>query len=172
MALIDMLLNRPSRLRCLRMSCKSRDCEMVLNADGVFAVAAIHGSGQAATLLLADMWLWSRRDPGTLGLSAAIDDYVKVAYQRLIAPKGISMDQVRIVEWGSCGNFDFFGSTVVGGYLTHVPVFGLSRGNQPRSREAFLSWTGAVGAALLARVERAMGRSAAPRATGPLQRRG
>jgi len=167
MTLVDMFLNRRCRVRCMRMSCSSRDFEMALNADGVFAVAAIHGSAQAATLLLADMWLWNRRDPGTLGLTAAIDDYVKVAYQRLIAPKGISMDQVRIVEWDSCGNFDFFGSAVVGGYLTHVPVFGLSRVSQPRSREAFLSWTGAVGAGLLARIERAMGQPAWPRVAKP-----
>ena len=157
MTLIDMLLKQRSAVLCLRMNCRSRESEIEFDADGVIAVAAIHGNGGAATLLLADMWMWGRRGPATLGLTAAIDEYVKAAYQLLIAPRGIPLDRVRIVEWDSRGNFDFFVTAVAGGYLTHVPVFGLSRASEPRSRDALLSWTGATGAGLLARVESAMG---------------
>ncbi|MBW8833259.1 MAG: hypothetical protein JF606_28545 [Burkholderiales bacterium] len=156
MALIDMLTNRRNTVWCLRMRCRSSGSGLELHENGVLALAAIQGS-DAATLLLADMSLWSSRDPGTLSLTAAIDEYVKAAYQRLIAPRGVPMDRVRIVEWDACGNFDFFATTTVGGYFTHVPVFGLSRMSMPRSREAFLSWTGATGAALLSSAERAMG---------------
>lgn len=157
MTFIDMLLKRRCTVLCLRMNCRSRESEMELDADGVIAVAAFHGHGSAATLLLADMSMWGRRGPATLGLTAAIDEYVKAAYRLLIAPRGISLDCVRIVEWDSRGNFDFFVSAVAGGYLTHVPVFGLSRASKPRSRDALLSWTGTTGAGLLARVESAMG---------------
>ncbi|MBW8832406.1 MAG: hypothetical protein JF606_24000 [Burkholderiales bacterium] len=157
MALIDMLTNRRNTVWCLRMRCRSGGSGLELHQDGVLALAAIHGSGAIATLLLADMSLWNGREPGTLSLTAAIDEYVKAAYQRLIAPRGVPMDRVRIVEWDACGNFDFFATTTVGGYLTHVPVFGLSRVSMPRSREAFISWTGATGAALLASAEREMG---------------
>jgi hypothetical protein len=68
MTLIDMLTNRRNTVWCLRMRCRSSGSGLELHENGVLALAAIQGSG-AATLLLADMSLWSSRDPGSLSLT-------------------------------------------------------------------------------------------------------
>ena len=66
---------------------------------------------------------------------------------------GIALSDTLIVEWDGSGAFDLVCGFGDGSGRSHRPLCGADRGARPRSREAFVAATGAMGRAMLQRAE-------------------
>ena len=135
-------------IRHLRLFCASPNVVPVRQKDGVLAVAGVLERAGLARLLLVDMERWGR-NPGA-SVTNAIDRLVPAAHRYLIGGFGIALADTLIVEWDGSGAFDLVCDL---GGMSHRPLHGSERGARPRSREAFVAATGAMGRAMLQRAE-------------------
>lgn len=138
-------------IRHLRLHCSTPAARPQRHRDGILAVAAIVESAHLARLLLIDMEQWGRNDGASV--TNAIDLLAPEAHRLLIAGFGIALRDTQIVEWDGSGAFDLVCDLGDGRGPRHQPLFAIDKGAAPRSREAFLSWAGAVGREMLSRAE-------------------
>jgi hypothetical protein len=106
--------------------------------------------------------------------SAGIGNYVRSAFVRLVAPLGLTLDQVRVVVRAADGGFDFYGRCAAE-YATPGPrelvgVPALAVGTGARSRAALMQWTGASGRDALAEAEQILGADRSQASPEPLSR--
>ena len=138
-------------IRHLRLFCASPNVPPVRQQDGVLAVAGVLERAGLARLLLVDMERWGR-NAGT-SVTNAGDQMVPAAHRYLIAGFGIALTDTLIVEWDGSGAFDVVCDLGDGRGVSHRPLYAVERGVCPRSREAFIAATGAMGHAMLQRAE-------------------
>ena len=118
---------------------------------------ALHGSIEdvlstdPAFFLRMDMERWGR-NPGA-SVTNAVDQLAPAAHRYLIGGFGIALADTQIVELDGSGAFDLVCGFGDGGGRSHRPLCGADRGARPRSREAFVAATGAMGHAMLQRAE-------------------
>jgi len=142
-------------IRHLRLFCASPNVAPVRQQDGVLAVAGVLERAGLARLLLVDMERWGRNAGASV--TNAVDQMVPAAHRYLIGGFGIALTDTLIVEWDGSGAFDVVCDPGDGRGVSHRPLYGVERGVRPRSREAFIAATGAMGRAMLQRAE-AVGR--------------
>jgi hypothetical protein len=138
-------------IRYLRLYCQHPAARPEPHKDGVLAVAAIHEGTHLARLLLADMSAWGRGGGATV--TNTIDMLVPTAHRHLIAGFGITLQETLIVECDSSGHFDLVCMRAGDGGYRHLPLIGGDRSVPPRTRQAFVSWAGRAGEAMLAKVQ-------------------
>ena len=139
-------------IRHLRLFCASPNLPPVRQQDGVLAVAGVLERAGLARLLLVDMERWGR-NPGA-SVTNAVDQLAPAAHRYLIGGFGIALSDTLIVEWDGSGAFDLLCGFGDGSGTSHRPLCGADRGARPRSREAFVAATGAMGRAMLQRPRR------------------
>ena len=139
-------------IRHLRLFCASPNVAPVRQQDGVLAVAGVLERAGLARLLLVDMERWGR-NPGA-SVTNAVDQLAPAAHRYLIGGFGIALSDTLIVEWDGSGAFDLLCGFGDGSGTSHRPLCGADRGARPRSREAFVAATGAMGRAMLQRPRR------------------
>ena len=139
-------------IRHLRLFCASPNVPPVRQQDGVLAVAGVLERAGLARLLLVDMERWGR-NPGA-SVTNAVDQLAPAAHRYLIGGFGIALSDTLIVEWDGSGAFDLLCGFGDGSGTSHRPLCGADRGARPRSREAFVAATGAMGRAMLQRPRR------------------
>jgi hypothetical protein len=115
--------------------------------DGTLIVSCLNDSSRAAALLCIDMSLWTPH--GGAPVDRIVGQASRIGYRRLLSHELVSVESVRVVQMDAQGAFDFFQIIEDGGDAVHLPVVALSGGVRPRSREAFLSWFGGMGASML-----------------------
>ena len=135
-------------IRYLRLHCAFPGAKPVAGKDGVVAVAAINESAGLARLLLVDM---RERNSGA-SVTNAVEPLAREAHRLLVARFGIQLSETQITELDSAGNFDWVVPSE-GGALLHQALQPPSRRLAPRSREAYLAWSGDVGRAMLSRAD-------------------
>ncbi len=138
-------------IRHLRLFCASPNVVPVRQQDGVLAVAGVLERAGLARLLLVDMERWGR-NPGA-SVTNAIDRLVPAAHRYLIGGFGIALADTLIVEWDGSGAFDVVCDLGDGSGMSHRPLYGAEHDLRPRSREAFIAATGAMGRVMLQRAE-------------------
>jgi hypothetical protein len=138
-------------IRYLRLYCSDPAAEPERGRDGVLAVAAVNDGCGLARLLLADMSAWGRN--GGASVTNAIDRLVVVAHRHMVSGFGIALRDTQIVELNERGDFDLVCLQPDSQRCRHTPLSGRDKQITPRSREAFLSWAGAAGQDMLAKVE-------------------
>ena len=138
-------------IRHLRLFCASPNVVPVRQQDGVLAVAGVLERAGLARLLLVDMERWGR-NPGA-SVTNAVDQLAPAAHRYLIGGFGIALADTQIVELDGSGAFDLVCGLGDGFGMSHRPLYGAERGARPRSREAFIAATGAMGRAMLQRAE-------------------
>jgi hypothetical protein len=138
-------------LRYLRLHCPHPTARPEPRKDGVLAVASINERSHLARLLLADMDAWGRNTGASV--TNAIDRLMAAAHRHLISGFGIALKDTLVVELDGNGHFDLVCDLLDGQGLRHMPLYGLDKRIEPRTREAFLSWAGPSGEAMLAKAE-------------------
>jgi hypothetical protein len=138
-------------IRYLRLHCQHPTARPEPYTDGVLAVASINEGTHLARLLLADMSAWGRG--GGASVTKAIDRLMVAAHRHLIAGFGIALHDTLIVERDGSGHFDLVCDLHDGKGYRHMPLFAADKRIAPRTREAFLSWAGAPGGAMLAKAQ-------------------
>lgn len=138
-------------IRHLRLYCASPNVAPVRQQDGVLAVASVLERAGLARLLLVDMERWGRNQGASV--TNAIDQLAPAAHRYLIGGFGIALSDTLIVELDGSGAFDVVCDLGDGRGVTHRPLYCAERGARPRSREAFIAATGAMGRAMLQRAE-------------------
>src|SRR5205085_4201147 len=136
--------------RYLRLHCTHPTALPEPRQDGVLAVASINEPVNLARLLLADMSLWGRGRGASV--TNAIERLRVSAHRHLIAGFGITLAETLVVEWDGSGHFDLV-QHLGASDCRHLPLFGQDKRIEPRTREAFLSWAGATGAAMLSKAQ-------------------
>jgi len=138
-------------IRNLRLFCASPNAAPVRQQDGVLAVAGVLERAGLARLLLVDMERWGRNAGASV--TNAIDQLVPAAHRCLIGGFGIALADTLIVECDGSGAFDVVCDLGDGRGMSHQPLSVVEHGVRPRSREAFIAATGAMGRAMLQRAE-------------------
>jgi hypothetical protein len=138
-------------IRYLRLYCATPASEPERHRDGVVAVAAIEEKAALARLLLADMGAWGR-NPGA-SVTSAIGPMMIAAYRQLIWGFGISLAETLVVERDVDGHFDLMCDPRDGDGYRRMPLFARGGRSTARTAEAFVSWAGAAGQAMLERAE-------------------
>lgn len=138
-------------IRYLRLHCQHPTARPEPHKDGVLAVAAVHEATNLARLLLADMNAWGRGRGASV--TTAIQVLAPAAYRHLVAGFGIPLQDTLIVERDGSGHYDLVCRQSHGQGFYHMPLHGRDRRIEPRTREAFLSWAGAPGQAMLAKLQ-------------------
>ena len=134
-------------IRHLRLFCASPNVAPVRQQDGVLAVAGVFERAGLARLLLVDMERWGRNSGASV--TNAVDQLAPAAHRYLIGGFGIALADTQIVELDGSGAFDLVWGFGDGSGTSHRPLCGA----RPRSREAFVAATGAMGRAMLLRAE-------------------
>jgi hypothetical protein len=137
-------------IRYLRLHCAHPAAQPEPRKDGVLAVAAITERVDLARLLLADMSLWGRGRGASV--TNAIERLMVTGHRHLIAGFGIPLTETLVVEWDRSGHFDLV-QHVGAGAWRHLPLIGQDKRIAPRTRDAFMSWAGAAGAAMLSKAQ-------------------
>lgn len=138
-------------IRYLRLHCAHPTARPEPRKDGVLAVASVNEGTHLARLLLADMRLWGRG--GGASVTNAVDRLMVAAHRHLIAGFGIALRDTLIVEWDGSGKFDLVRDVGDGQGYRHMALFPPDKRIAPRTREAFVSWAGAPGLAMLAKAD-------------------
>lgn len=145
-------LSMPQTLiRHLRLYCASPNSKPARDHDGVLAVAGVVERAGLARLLLVDMERWGRNQGASV--TNAVDQLVPAAYRHLIGGFGIPIAETLIVELDASGAFDLVCDRNDGTGMRHEPLHAPGGAARPRSREAFLAATGAMGRVMLQRAE-------------------
>lgn len=138
-------------IRHLRMFCQSPDATPVRHHDGILAVAGVLEDANLARLLLDDMERFGRNRGASV--TNAIQRVAPAAHRLLIGGFGIALVDTLVVELDGSGAFDLVCDLGDGLGMRHQPLFCMHRKAPARSREAFLSWAGDMGRAMLERAE-------------------
>ena len=115
--------------------------------DGTLVVSCLNERSGTASLLCIDMALWGPH--GGAEVQRVVGQVVHMAFRQMLQPDGVSLDAVRIVTLDAQGNFDFYQRVEVDGDWNLLPIPSLSRATKPRSKEAFLAWSGEMGQQML-----------------------
>ena len=115
------------------------------------AVAAIYERAALARLLLADMGLWGRNEGASL--TSACEQYMLVAHRHLISRFDIPLNDTLVVSLDSSGLFDWIADAGDGRGYKCSAMHAVGRRSPARTREAFLSWAGPGGEALIGKAE-------------------
>jgi hypothetical protein len=123
-------------------------------------VLAVFGDSEGeALLLLVDLGVVGRNDG--MSLTNGMDQYLRAAHAYLVAPAGRALDNIRIVQIDTMGAFDFYmrvDELTARGFYPIMPLNDVGS-TPPRSRAAFLQWTGGVGRAVLGAAEHWLSRT-------------
>jgi hypothetical protein len=144
--------------RFLRLYCHHATAEPQLRQDGVLALAAVNEEAELATLLLVDMARWGRN--GGASVTDAVERLARCAHRHLVRGFGVPLEDTRIVTLDREGRFDLVCDLADGLGLRAMPLYALSGRAPAGSRDAFLSWAGPAGVAMLDQAE-AVGAGAA-----------
>lgn len=145
------LTMRQALIRHLRLFCQSPDATPVRHHDGILAVAGVLERANLARLLLVDMERFGRNRGASV--TNAIQRVAPAAHRLLIGGFGIALVDTLVVEVDRSGAFDLVCDLGDGRGSRHQPLFCMHRKAPARSREAFLSWAGEMGRAMLDRAE-------------------
>lgn len=138
-------------IRHLRLFCPSPDATPVRHHDGILAVAGVLEHANLARMLLIDMERFGRNRGASV--TNAIQRVAPAAHRLLVGGFGIALADTLVVELDGAGAFDLVCDMGDGMGMRHQPLFCMNRQAPARSREAFLSWAGDMGRAMLERAE-------------------